>query len=187
MKYKQFFCRLSTGSQKCKKNNPTSILTGAVPDDGEQAQLVLRSLKLLPWPPTLHNGVIVSHLSEAFFFFRLMLRQTLKIFPKVAEQFVMRILRLAILLLVTAGLSACGYVNGGIEEIVDNPSAAPPVTQALTNAAEIVSGSQKTVTTAGGYKISSSAGAVHDVIKSVTAGGYQVYSGVEGELLSTAQ
>lgn len=54
-------------SGSCKKNNPTSIYTGAVSDNGVQAQLVLRSLKLLSWPPTLHNGVIVSHLSEAFF------------------------------------------------------------------------------------------------------------------------
>jgi len=58
----------NSGLRKCKKNNPTSIFLGAVPDNGVQAQLVLRSLKLLSWPPTLHNGVIVSHLSWGFFF-----------------------------------------------------------------------------------------------------------------------
>jgi len=33
--------------------NPTSIRTGTVPGNGVQAQLVLRSLKLLSWSPTL--------------------------------------------------------------------------------------------------------------------------------------
>lgn len=41
--------------------------SGAVPDNGEQAQLVLGSLKLLLWPPTYGKGVIVSHLPGAFF------------------------------------------------------------------------------------------------------------------------
>jgi len=56
-----------SGLRKLKKNNPTSIYTGAVPDDGEQAQLVLGSLKLLPWPPTLHIGVILQAFLGLFF------------------------------------------------------------------------------------------------------------------------
>lgn len=45
-----------------------SIELGAVPDNGVQAQLVLRSLKLLPWPPTLaKTGLCFRVAIEPFF------------------------------------------------------------------------------------------------------------------------
>ena len=58
---------LNLGPGKLKKNNPTSIFSGAVPDDGEQAQPRLGSLKLLPWPPTFAYWGYPSNLSGTFF------------------------------------------------------------------------------------------------------------------------
>lgn len=69
---------MNSGLGKCKKNNPTSIDSGAVPGNGEQAQLVLGSLKLLSWPPTLMTGVIVSHLPGTFFCLSLSHSETLQ-------------------------------------------------------------------------------------------------------------
>ena len=59
---------MNSGLRNCKKNNPTSILSGAVSDDGEQAQLVLGSLKLLSWPPTFAYWGYTSHSFWGFFF-----------------------------------------------------------------------------------------------------------------------
>lgn len=49
--------------------NPTSIDLGAVTDNGVQAQLVLRSLKLLPRRPTLANPGSLGAPSGIFFCF----------------------------------------------------------------------------------------------------------------------
>lgn len=54
------------------KINLMSNELGAVPDNGVQAQLVLRSLKLLPWPPTLaKTGLCFRVAFEPFFICRL--------------------------------------------------------------------------------------------------------------------
>ena len=51
------------------KINLTSIFLGTVPDNGEQAQLVLRSLKLLSWLPTLaKTGLLFQSGLRAFFY-----------------------------------------------------------------------------------------------------------------------
>lgn len=51
------------------KINLTSIFLGTVPDNGVQAQLVLRSLKLLSWLPTLaKTGLLFQSGLRAFFY-----------------------------------------------------------------------------------------------------------------------
>ena len=55
---------------KLIENKPYKhIYLGTVPDNGVQAHLVVRSLKLLSWSPTLQTEVYLSEWSTSLFFF----------------------------------------------------------------------------------------------------------------------
>lgn len=74
--------------------------------------------------------------------------------------------------------TACGKVSGSLGHIKKNPFA-------LEKGAgtEIVSSSNQSTVTAGGYKVQSSAGNTIDRLEATTAGGYKVQMTVQGVLL----
>lgn len=92
----------------------------------------------------------------------------------------MKNIRYALFIVLSLSLSACGYIKGGVEELVDLPG----IFEQKTQGAEIISGSLKGERTAGGYYVDTSVGSMNSEIKATTAGGYQVYYGVQGEIIS---
>lgn len=92
----------------------------------------------------------------------------------------MRTLRYGLILALSLSLSACGYIKGGIEELID----VPLITEAKTQGAEVISGSSKGERTSNGYYVDTSVGAINGKIKATTANGYQVYYGIQGEIVS---
>lgn len=92
----------------------------------------------------------------------------------------MRTLRYGLIIIFSLSLSACGYIKGGIEELIDIPL----ITEQKSQGAEVISGSSKGERTAGGYYVDTSVGAINGKIKATTPNGYQVYYGVQGVIVS---
>lgn len=84
------------------------------------------------------------------------------------------------LLAVIFATTACGKVSGTI-----GGKKKPPRINVLEKGAgsEIVSSSEQTTTTIGGYRVQSSAGSTLDQLQATTSGGYKVQMTVQGVIL----
>ena len=83
-------------------------------------------------------------------------------------------------LIFIAFATGCGKVALNLDGL--NPAAAGP--NALSNGAEFVSATQNGVHSINGYTPSTATGASFSAIKTTTANGYQVFSGVQGQEIS---
>lgn len=94
----------------------------------------------------------------------------------------MKTLRYTLFIVLSFSLSACGYIKGGVEDLIEIP-----LFEQKPQGAEVISGSLKGERTANGYYVDTSVGSINSQIKATTANGYQVYYGIQGEIISTAQ
>lgn len=94
----------------------------------------------------------------------------------------MKTVRYTLIIVLSFSISACGYIKGGVEELIDIP-----LLEQKTQGAEIISASIKGERTTNGYYVDTSAGSISNQIKTTTANGYQVYYGLQGELASDVQ
>lgn len=92
----------------------------------------------------------------------------------------MRIVKI-IFVIFAFSLSACGYIKGGVEELITNPISA---IEQKPQSTEVVSGSIKAQATASGYLVDSSIGSMNGTLKGVTGNGYQVYFGLQGQVIT---
>lgn len=91
----------------------------------------------------------------------------------------MKYIRYALLIILSSSLTACGYIKGGVEDLIDLP-----VFESKTQGAEIISGSSKGERTSNGYYVDTSVGSMNSQIQATTTNGYRVYYGVQGEIVS---
>jgi hypothetical protein len=90
-------------------------------------------------------------------------------------------LHLVIFVALTSVITAgCGRVNLNLDNL---DSGSMPTVQ-LNQGAEFVSSSSQTEQTVSGFKIQHSAGGSFSGLQTVTAGGFRIYNGVQGQMIS---